>query len=149
MRWKSTPITILTILSLGFMGLLMSWMRQDFRAQMERMDERLTAADGRYEHLTRTLLAVPPDSPPTQTTSPAIVREPWNKPDVPLGSLPFDTEIMREAREARERFNQTMPAMVPNPEVEQIIPGEMELLKDPHTGLMMAVPKNLRESETT
>jgi hypothetical protein len=118
-----TPMILLTICSL----LAMSWIRKDWRSQLEGLVETNRATMKDYTSLTRTLLGVQPDS---QAQTPVMSQPPRpetsSPPDALFGELPIDEDLMREYQEFLDR-NQTLsggPART-NPMVEQIVPGQV------------------------
>jgi hypothetical protein len=118
-----TPMILLTICSL----LAMSWIRKDWRSQLEALLETNRATMKDYTSLTRTLLGVQSDSPAqTVTMSQPPRPEASTLLDVPFGDLPVDEDLMREYQEHLDSFGTLSgePART-NPMVEQIVPGQM------------------------
>ena len=120
-----TPMICLTICSL----LAMNWIRKDWRSQLEASLETNREITREHNLLTRTLLGVQSDSPPSTVTISTPPERPTSpEPDVAFGDLPIDEDLMREYQEHLDSYGTLSggPART-HPMVPQVTPGQVPM----------------------
>lgn len=119
---KSTLTTVTTILS-SACGVLLVKIRRD--SLVEALLEEMKEKDRRWSELTRDLLALPQSTVPIQMSSPEPENSKSPERDVPLGSLPFDAEILREMQESSRQVMSSSTKEYPG--VPQFLPGNVTM----------------------